>query len=167
MDTLSHALWGLGLFGQRGRPWLALVFGALPDLMSFGILLVIRVATGAFEAGPPHQASIPGWTFIAYNTGHSLLLASVLTAAVFARWRSVGFAMIAWPFHILLDFPFHSREFFPTKIFWPLSDITFDGISWGQPWVWFPNVAGLLILLSYRWVQRRRRKARARLQVRA
>ena len=30
MDTLSHALWGKGLFGYRGNPWLALFFGAMP-----------------------------------------------------------------------------------------------------------------------------------------
>ncbi|GIT57595.1 MAG: hypothetical protein Ct9H300mP18_10240 [Candidatus Neomarinimicrobiota bacterium] len=38
MDTLSHALWGRGLFGHRGMPWLALFFGAMPDLASFGVL---------------------------------------------------------------------------------------------------------------------------------
>ncbi len=37
MDTLSHALWGRGLFGYRGMPWLALFFGAMPDLASFGV----------------------------------------------------------------------------------------------------------------------------------
>ena len=36
--------------------------------------------------------------------------------------------MLAWPFHIILDFPFHSKEYFPTKIIWPVSDFSFDGI---------------------------------------
>jgi membrane-bound metal-dependent hydrolase YbcI (DUF457 family) len=166
MDTFSHALWGLGLFGQRGRPWLALLFGALPDLMSFGALLVLRVATGTFAPGAPRLETIPGWTYVTYNFGHSLLISGVATALVFFLWRrDIGFAMLAWPFHIMLDFPFHSREFFPTKLFWPLSDITFDGVSWGTPWVWYPNLAGLVVLFSWRWIQRRRRQRAASLGV--
>ena len=38
MDTFSHALWGRGLFGFRGHPWLALMWGAMPDLVSFGAI---------------------------------------------------------------------------------------------------------------------------------
>jgi len=46
MDTFSHALWARGLFGYRSRPWIALFFGAMPDLVSFGILLLIRILGG-------------------------------------------------------------------------------------------------------------------------
>jgi hypothetical protein len=59
--------------------------------------------------------------------------------------------MLGWPFHILLDFPFHTKAYFPTKLFWPLSNITFDGISWTHPAVWFPNLAGIIILFFWRW----------------
>ena len=31
MDTLSHALWGRGLFGYRGYKWLAIFFGTIKD----------------------------------------------------------------------------------------------------------------------------------------
>ena len=58
--------------------------------------------------------------------------------------------MLAWPFHIVLDFPFHSQEYFPTKIIWPMSDFSFDGIPWSNPEVWFPNLAGLILLYIYR-----------------
>ena len=44
MDTLSHALWGKGLFGHRGMPWLALFFGAMPDLASFGAFIIINIS---------------------------------------------------------------------------------------------------------------------------
>ena len=46
MDTLSHALWGKGLFGYRGYGKLALFFGAMPDLSSFGLLFVIQIIYG-------------------------------------------------------------------------------------------------------------------------
>ena len=43
MDTLSHTLWGKGLFGYRKYgPW-ALLFGALPDLLSFGLYFLVRL----------------------------------------------------------------------------------------------------------------------------
>ena len=43
MDTLSHALWGKGLFGYRGNGKIAIFFGAMPDLCSFGLLLITRI----------------------------------------------------------------------------------------------------------------------------
>ena len=43
MDTLSHALWGKGLFGYRGYGKLALFFGAMPDLSSFGLLFIKKI----------------------------------------------------------------------------------------------------------------------------
>ena len=43
MDTLSHTLWGKGLFGYRKYGALALLFGALPDLLSFGLYSLIRL----------------------------------------------------------------------------------------------------------------------------
>jgi hypothetical protein len=61
MDTLSHALWGRGLFGYRGMPWLALFFGAMPDLASFGILIVVNIFNGFRPqfGGPPPLESLP------------------------------------------------------------------------------------------------------------
>jgi len=63
MDTLSHALWGRGLFGYRGMPWLALFFGAMPDLASFGVLIVINIFSGSIPqfSGPPPLESLPDW----------------------------------------------------------------------------------------------------------
>ena len=40
MDTLSHALYGKGLFGYKKYRWFSFLFGAIPDLFSFGIYFV-------------------------------------------------------------------------------------------------------------------------------
>jgi len=53
----------------------------------------------------------------------------------------------------MLDFPFHTKEFFPTKIFYPISDFHFDGISWASPVVWFTNIALLVLIFVYRYVK--------------
>jgi hypothetical protein len=158
MDTFSHALWGYGLFGYRRHAWLALLFGALPDLCSFGAYLLLRVLHGdGYHPGPPPLASLPHWLFVSYDLWHSFVI-SIPVIGLVALWRrDIAFAMLGWPFHILLDFPFHTLRYFPTPIFWPVSDFVIDGISWASPQVWLPNVAGLVILFAYRYRQGKNR----------
>ena len=43
MDTFSHALWGKGLFGYRKYRWFSLLFGAIPDLLSFGLYFLFNL----------------------------------------------------------------------------------------------------------------------------
>ena len=152
MDTFSHAFWGRGLFGYRGHPWLALFFGAAPDLFSFGLFMFVQIITLQFslEPGPPSLGSLPWWVFVNYDLMHSFISAFTTIGIISLYRKDLAFAMLGWPCHIVLDFPFHTREFFPTKIFWPFSDFTIDGISWARPEVWFPNLAGLIILYFYR-----------------
>ncbi|MEE8336162.1 MAG: hypothetical protein V3S48_06985 [Candidatus Neomarinimicrobiota bacterium] len=157
MDTLSHSLWGRLLFGRRVYPWLAFFFGAMPDLFSFGLLFLIRIGSLQFHSGPPPLETIPWWVFVNYNISHSFLSAFAAIIIVSRFNSQLAFAMLAWPFHILLDFPFHTLAFFPTKIFWPLSDFVVDGIPWSHPAVWFPNVAGIIIVYFY---GRKKRKNR-------
>jgi hypothetical protein len=148
----------MGLFGFRKHPKLALMVGALPDLLSFGILLVIRLVDGTLSVGKPALETIPGWTFMVYDSTHSLLVAGAGVALAWAWRREVGFAFLAWPMHIILDIPFHAGTYFPTKMFWPVSSFHIDGIPWTTPWIWFPNLAGLMILYGYRLRWKGRRK---------
>lgn len=151
MDTLSHALWGRGLFGYRGYPRWALFWGAMPDLVSFGLYLPLRIMRTGWQWGPPPLETLPGWIFINYDISHSFITAFAVIA-VTARFKpAFAFAMLGWPFHIVLDFPFHTLSFFPTKFLWPISDFVIDGIAWSRPEVWFPNIAGIIILFVYRF----------------
>jgi|TARA_B110000483_G_C18092907_1_gene502686 hypothetical protein len=151
MDTLSHALWGKGLFGYRGNSKVAIFFGAMPDLFSFGLLFIIKLITGnRGEFGAPKLETIPDWLFLSYDIFHSFITAFLCIAIVFYYKKNIAFAMLSWPFHILLDFPFHSKEYFPTKLLFPISDFSFDGIPWSHPVIWFPNIAGIIILFIYR-----------------
>ena len=59
--------------------------------------------------------------------------------------------MFAWPFHIVLDFAFHTKDLFPIQLFWPISSFFIDGISWSHPLIWYPNFAGILILFLWRY----------------
>ena len=153
MDTLSHTLWGKGLFGyQKYGKW-ALLFGALPDLLSFGLYFLVRFVTQGtnMEFGKPDIETIPSWVFSMYDISHSLVIALVAIIIVFEINKSLCFPMLAWPFHILLDFFFHSKEYFPTPILWPISDYKFDGIPWSNPYIWFGNIGCIIILFAYRY----------------
>ena len=151
MDTLSHALWGKGLFGYRGYGKLAILFGTMPDLCSFGILGVMQIITKEFSPGPPKIETIPDWIIFNYDITHSFVTAFICIYIVSRYNQDIAFARLAWPFHILLDFPFHSKEYFPTKLLYPLTNFSFDGIPWSNPEVWFPNISGIIILFIYRF----------------
>lgn len=158
MDTFSHALWGYGLFGYKRYALLAIFFGAMPDLISFGALMAANVLDGTMHVGRPPLESLPAWLFTNYAIGHSFVISLPIIALVALWKKGVAFAMLAWPFHIVLDFPFHTKAYFATPIFWPISDFSIDGISWSHWYIWWPNVAGILILLFYRY--RQKKKAR-------
>ncbi len=135
MDVFSHSLWGYGLFGHRGHPWLALFFGAMPDLLAFSGVTVYQLLRGTFVFGRPELGAIPAWGFYVYDFGHSLVIAVICVSIMFALKGDMGFVMLAWPFHILLDFPFHAHAYFPTKLFWPISNFSltaFRGMSRGS-----------------------------------
>ena len=155
MDTFSHALWGYGLFGFRKYPKFATLMGAMPDLISFGALFFMRVMEGTYRWGKPALATLPGWIYPAYTVGHSFVVAFAVIGLVTVWRKDIAFAMLAWPFHIALDFPFHSLEYFATPMFWPVSDFKVDGIPWSTWYIWFPNVAGIILLLAYRQRQKK------------
>ena len=68
MDTLSHALWGKGLFGYRNYSWYAPLFGSMPDLLSFGLYFIFSIITKPdFQFGKPAIDEIPYWVFNLYS----------------------------------------------------------------------------------------------------
>tara|TARA_Y100000746_G_scaffold222733_1_gene223475 strand:- start:10081 stop:10557 length:477 start_codon:yes stop_codon:yes gene_type:complete len=152
MDTLSHALWGKGLFGYRKYRYYSFLFGALPDLFSFGIYFIYSIFfTSSPIMGRPTRSEIPEWVYSLYDISHSLVIASLFIFIAYKINKEFAFPMLAWPAHIILDFFTHSIEFFPTPILWPISDFKFDGIPWSNPIVFFANVLVIFLLFIYRW----------------
>ena len=151
MDTLSHALWGKGLFGYRKYRWYSFLFGALPDLFSFGIYFIHSIFFSSSPLmGRPERSEIPEWVYSLYDISHSLVIASIFIFIAYKINKEFAFPMLAWPAHIILDFFTHSIEFFPTPILWPISDFKFDGIPWSNPIVFFANVICIFFLFIYR-----------------
>ena len=154
MDTLSHALWGRGVFGYKGRPYVSLFFGAFPDLFSFGIYFLFNFFfnTSNLKFGKPELDELPKYIFTLYDFTHSLIIALFFILIVYCCFnKNLAFAMLAWPLHILIDFPFHSVDYFPTPIFWPICDFKFNGVPWSNKYVFFSNLAGIFLLYFYRY----------------
>ena len=122
----------------------------MPDLSSFRLLFIIQIIKRIYTPGALNLETIPNWLFFNYDISHSFVSALLCIAIVKKYNKDIAFAMWAWPFHILLDFPFHSKAYFPTKLLWPLTDFSFDGIPWSRPEIWFPNLAGIIMLFIYR-----------------
>ena len=151
MDTLSHALWGKGLFGYRKYRWYSFLFGALPDLFSFGIYFIHSIFFSSSPVmGRPTRSEIPEWVYSLYDISHSMVIASIIIFIAYKINKEFAFPMLAWPAHIILDFFTHSIEFFPTPILWPISDFKFDGIPWSNPIIFFTNVLLIFLLFIYR-----------------
>ena len=152
MDTLSHALWGKGLFGYRKYRWFSFFFGAMPDLFSFGIYFIFLFITKPLniELGKPALNEIPNWVFSLYDFSHSLIIALIFILIIFKINKAFCFPMLAWPFHIILDFFTHSIQYFPTPIFWPISNYRFNGIPWSNPYVMGINIVCIFLIFIYR-----------------
>ena len=131
MDTLAHGLWAYAVFNKKKYAWLGAFFGVLPDLLSFGILFVIGIATGTLHRGKPALESLPSWIFSAYNMTHSLIVFAVVFLIVFLITKKWFWPMLGWWIHILIDIPTHSTSSFFPRLSYSFGKYRFDGISWG------------------------------------
>jgi len=90
---------------------------------------------------------------------HSLIIASVVIGlARLIRGKFLP-EFFAWPLHILVDIPTHSNEFFPTPFLWPISNFHVDGISWGNPYIFFPNLVILATLYLWFFLSRKGKRS--------
>ncbi len=164
MDIISHGLYGGIAFGRKSKIsyWKAFFFGIMPDLFSFGIFFamnILMLASGPdFEKGPPDPSLIPTYVHSLYNVTHSLIVAALVIGGVWLFLKKPMIELFAWPLHILVDIPTHSTAFFPTPFVWPVSSFRIDGVSWGHPYIFFPNVIFLVILYGVWYVRRRMKR---------
>ncbi|OGZ07117.1 MAG: hypothetical protein A2942_01410 [Candidatus Lloydbacteria bacterium RIFCSPLOWO2_01_FULL_50_20] len=165
MDILSHGLWGGIALGRKNKKsfWTAFSFGMLPDLFAFGLPishLLFSMITGGeadFIRGPEDgYANIPSYVFSLYDISHSLVVFTFVFLLVWMIRKKPLWEMGAWGLHIVMDIFSHSDAFFPTPFLWPVSDFYFNGMSWGQPTIFFPNIILLTAAYSYWWYRHRK-----------
>ncbi|MEK6890062.1 MAG: hypothetical protein AABW82_03805 [Nanoarchaeota archaeon] len=152
VDTLAHAV--ISFIFYHSFPsktvWLAILFGILPDLLSWTIFAFYNIFTRG-KLGQPNLKEIPKWVYSLYNYTHSLFVFLLIAFFVYALNGEIPIYLWAWPLHILIDIPTHSRKFLPTPFLWPFSDWKFPGISWSVRWFfisyWVVLIVSLLFIL--------------------
>lgn len=162
MDILSHGLYGGVAFGRESRKnyLIAFLFGIGPDLFSFGVFFVTRLLNvGQVAMKKPDISSIPQYVHTLYDFTHSFVPYAIFVAILwFLGKRTFAYLTLGWPFHILVDMPVHSLEFFPTPYLWPISDHRIDGVPWSDPRIFIPNVIFIIVLYSIWYHQNKKRK---------
>lgn len=163
MDIFSHGLYGGVAFGRKSKKdyLLAFLFGVGPDLLAFGpFFLSIIFGFASWPAGkfePPNFPVIPEYVHGLYDISHSFLI-YVLFFALLWYLGKKDFAKLTlgWPLHILIDIPTHTSAFFPTPFLWPLSHFNIEGIPWGSPLIFIPNVIIIVGLYAYWYVKKKK-----------
>jgi len=170
MDTFSHAAWGYATLNRQPRlRWWGALAGAAPDLLWFVPSTVERVMAKGWGAlsigsdrriwradGPPLPPELVESYFRYYVYTHSLVLLGVVTAVLVAtRWRRYAWLAMPYALHIVMDIPTHER--YQTQPFYPLSSWHFDGLTWADPRIFWPNTVALVLV--YAWILFARRRA--------
>ncbi len=149
MDIISHALLTNLVFKdlpveQRS---LAVIFGVMPDLVSFGGMFNSVFLRKVLFFKKPPQSIFPPYVMRLYNIFHSLIVwLAVFLVLIACDLRWLAIAVCGWGFHILIDIFTHSAKSFPTPILWPISNFRFSGISWSNKWFMLFNYAVILFL---------------------
>ena len=151
MDTFAHAIWRFIIFYATGNIWLAIFFGIMPDLFSWTIYLFYAIATGKMkkEFRRPDLDALPNWIHVLYGLTHSVFVIALVFVLVFLFTRQIPIYLWAWPLHVLIDIPTHSRKMLPTPFLWPVFDWKFPGFSWGQTWFMALNYIGIVVALIF------------------
>ncbi len=150
MDYFAHGAWSYIIF----RNWRAVLFGLLPDSMSWLIFFFYQLFNGNFCSGAPVVENLPGWIFLLYDISHSLIVAFVVIGLVYFIFKKLFIFMLAWPLAITIDVFTHTRDFLPTPFLWPISEWKFNGISWGETWFMVLNWSLIVIFLIYIYVRK-------------
>lgn len=149
VDTIAHALWSFIIFRTllpANYIWLAIFFGTMPDLFSWTIYAIYKIFKD-HKFGKPNLREIPKWAFTLYNVTHSVFVAAFLFSLIDLIFGYIPFYLWAWPLHILIDIPTHSRKFLPTPFLWPVSKWKFPGVSWAELWLFWLNWILIIVFL--------------------
>ncbi len=173
MDIFSHAGWGYAAVRFKGKPmarWGALL-GAAPDLFAFGPFYLEKFFKKGWSAfalfsnrdpniwrvgGPSLSPEILESYDRFYVYTHSLVIllgGAILFWFIFKRYRVWLWLALPYALHIVMDIPTHER--YQTPFLYPISKFTIQGVSWGRPYIFFPNIIALISV--HIWLCRRYR----------
>lgn len=152
MDILAHSLWTNAVFyksfrHQTKQRFIAVLFGILPDLVSFVPSTIYLLFAG--RQFSPALFGSDLWVFryaqTSYNFTHSLVIFTLVCLIVWIiRKGKMYWPMWGWVLHILIDIPTH-KDFYETPFLFPISDYSFShGLSWAHPIFMLINYVALV-----------------------
>lgn len=157
MDILAHFLLVYLLFIRHPDVLILAIIGILPDVFSLSIHCIKTIF---FKIKKQKTKKVSKYSLFLYRFNHSLVIFTLFFALIYLINKNLTIYTIPWLIHILLDIPTHSKsknraviireeklEDFSTKIMWPLSDFSFDGVDWDRKYFFFK--AYLIILILY------------------
>lgn len=160
MDILAHSLWTnltREYYSKNKKvkisKWWSIFWGVFPDLFAFTPIFIWTILNNfylkPFEMEPAIKDSlfIINFTHTLYSISHSFIIFGIIFLFIYLIKKRIYFALLGWPFHILIDIPTHSYRFYPTPFLWPISNFKVNGISWSIPWFMILNYS--LILIFY------------------
>jgi hypothetical protein len=159
-------------------------FGIAPDFFSFGVLLFVNllgqgvlwpyaqarfqeewgpVTGNIFQAWvgavpPPDPSQIPMYIHHLYNLTHSFVIFAAVFLAVWFLCRRPYWLMGGWGLHILVDVFSHTDRFFPTPVFFPLSNFHISFVSWAEPVFMAVNYGALVTVYLWLYYFKRRKQ---------
>jgi membrane-bound metal-dependent hydrolase YbcI (DUF457 family) len=134
MDIISHAIWGVTFVRKKDLFWLAMFFGALPDLISTGIgSLYSFLKTGSFLK-ENWWLNLPIWSKHLYFLFHSIFGLLILFFILFLFKRKFLILIIPYFLHIFIDLFTHRGD--PIfRLFYPFIGYSTErvfGINWWE-----------------------------------
>ena len=155
MDILAHGLWTNAVFylkykRDKKQRLLAVLFGVLPDIVSFTPLVIYIIFTGV-RFSPGLFQGQHFWPFDyavqSYNFTHSaIIFALVMLIITIIRKGKAYWPLWGWGFHIAIDI-FTHPNFFSTPFLYPLSNYrNYYAIRWTHPVFMLINYALIVIV---------------------
>lgn len=164
MELIGHFLWTnlfsnyfLKKYKKEVNNKETIFWGIFPDLISFGPLFFILVLNYFKVFNFNYYFSFNLISFL-YNFSHSFIFYFLCFFVIFFIKKKFYLESLGWFFHIFIDIFTHSKNFYPTKFLWPLSDFGFNGISWRNIYFLVFNYFVLLVVYGLIYIKKGQNK---------
>jgi hypothetical protein len=165
MDIFAHVAWTNIVFykklkAERINRFIAMLFGVLPDFVSFAPVFVYQFfARKNFMELVGSNVWMMRFAEESYKYTHSFVIfVAIVLVLYFLRSKSWYWPIWGWGLHILIDIPTH-RGFYETPFLFPISGYQFShGISWAHPTFMIINYGALALIYLVWFVVFRKQK---------
>lgn len=162
MDILAHGLWTNLMYRSlpqtrrnKSQVWWGIVFGILPDLISFTPIFVVYFFELVFRHAnvriwpPKGLDALSNYALHSYNYTHSLVVWTAVLLVAWAFMRKFPWPILGAFLHIFIDL-FTHPNFYRTPFLYPLSSYHNPyAISWADPVFMAVNYSVIILVYIF------------------